>query len=113
MPIDEALAGFMAPGNTLTLKSFISFTAYEQEAEQYSNGLLLALSPKAGTHVWGEGITNITPLSDDPQTKNEYTFSPGARLQINRHEKKIINGKELTVLHMMYVDAVVSVPGIN
>lgn len=113
MSIDDALAGFMAPGNTVTLKSFISFTAYEQEAEQYSNGLLLVLSPKPGSHVWGEGITNITPLSDQPQSKNEYTFSPGAQIQINSFEKKNIGGKELTVINMTYLDRMVPVPGIT
>ncbi len=81
--------------------------------KKYSNGLLLVLNPKPGSYVWGEGITNITPLSDQPTSKNEYTFSPGAQIQINSHEKKNIDGKELTVINMTYLDRMVPVPGIT
>ena len=113
MDIDQALQSFLAPGNVVTWKSFISFTADEKEAEQYSNGLLLVLGPPAGARVWGAGITSITPLSDQPETKNEYTFSPGSRIKINGHEKKEVNGKELTVIHMTFLDKVVPIPGIG
>ncbi|MFM2479949.1 hypothetical protein [Celerinatantimonas sp. YJH-8] len=113
MAIDLALNGFMAPGKVVTLKSFISFTADPSEAEQYSNGLLLVLQPKPDTYIWGEGITNITPFSDAPTTKNEYTFSPGAQLKIERHENKIINNRELTVIYMTYLDQIILVPGIG
>lgn len=109
MELEQALGSFMAPGHTLTLKSFISFTDSLQDAMHYQNGIVLKLRPPAGARTWGEGITYITPLSDEDD-KIEYTFSPGARVRINSFEKQTVSGKEVVVIDMSFVGEMRAVP---
>lgn len=101
MALEDALKTFMAPGNTLTLKSFLSFTDSLQDAMHYQNGIVLELSPPPSENTWGGGITYITPLSDESD-KIEYTLSPGTQIQINGYEKKVINKKEVTIIYITF-----------
>lgn len=96
MPITEALNGFMAPGNVVTLKTFISFTDSQQDAQHYSNGIIIEMSPAPGSAVWTQS-PYITPLSNGP-TKTEYTYSPGAKWQVTGSRVETIDGKTYTVI---------------
>ena len=105
MNLDDALSSFMAPGNIVTLKSFISFTDNLEDAMHYQNGIVLKLSPPPSANTWGEGITYTTYLSDESD-KIEYPFSPGAQLQINSFEKQVINDKEVTSIDITFLGVV-------
>lgn len=96
MPIDQALEGFMAPGNVVHLKSFISFTDSLKDAEHYSNGIIIQMSPAPGSAVWREAAY-ITGLSNEAD-KIEYTFPPGAAWRIDGWSTRIIDGKTYTVI---------------
>ena len=99
MPIDEALQSFMSPGSLLTLKTFVSFTDSEDDAQHYSNGIIIEMSPPKGAAVWPQ-CTYITPLSDGA-TKTEYTYAPGSRWEITGSRKETIGDKTYTVLSML------------
>jgi|GEM_PF-1160062 len=98
MPLDEALQGFMAPGNTLTLKTFISFTDSLADASHYQNGIILNLSPAANSDVW-RTINYITALSDEDD-KIEYTYVPGAEMRVQSYETIEIKGKPVTQINL-------------
>jgi hypothetical protein len=98
MLLENALQGFMAPGNTLTLKTFMSFTDSEEDAAHYQNGILLKLSPEAQGDVW-RTINYITALSDE-DNKIEYTYVPGAEMRVLSHEQIEIDGKPVTQINM-------------
>ena len=110
MDLDVALDTFMAPFRVVTLKSFISFTNSLKDAMHYQNGIVLKLAPPAQGPTWGDGITYITPLSDEAN-KIEYLFSPGAVIQINSFEKQTINQKPVTIIDMTFLGAVSDIPG--
>jgi hypothetical protein len=101
MDLDVALSTFMAPPKLVTLKSFLSFTDSLEDAMHYQNGIVLKLSPPPQLRTWGDGITYITPLSDESD-KIEYTFSPGASIQINSFEKQTVNQKQVTIIDMTF-----------
>ena len=112
MDLDVALDTFMAPSNVVILKTFISFTNSLNDAMHYQNGIVLMLSPPAQLRTWGDGITYITPLSDEAN-KIEYTFSPGANIQINSFEKKTVNQKQVTIIDMTFLGAVSDIPALT
>jgi hypothetical protein len=112
MDLDVALDTFMAPSNVVILKTFISFTNSLNDAMHYQNGIVLKLSPPAQLRTWGDGITYITPLSDEAN-KIEYTFSPGANIQIDSFEKKTVNQKQVTIIDMTFLGAVSDIPALT
>lgn len=77
MDLNTALSTFLAVGNTITLKSFLSFTDSFEDAEHYSNGIIIIVSPPDEAVIW-EQTTYITPLSDGPD-KTEYLFQPNTQ----------------------------------
>ncbi|MGD2110369.1 MAG: hypothetical protein PVI86_13390 [Phycisphaerae bacterium] len=98
MPLADALAGFMAPGNTVHLKSFMSFTDSEQDAAHYSNGILVEVAPVPRSAVWAQ-CAYITSLSDEAG-KIEYLFPPGSGFVVDSFGKKTISGKEVAAISM-------------
>jgi hypothetical protein len=96
-PLDQALAGFMAPGSVVTLKSFMSTTSSQTVAAQYANGILLEITQADGM-LW-DGCAYVTPLSNEA-TKDEYLFAPGTRFVMGQASQQTIGGKLLTVLPM-------------
>lgn len=82
MPINQARKGFMAVGNTVTVKGIISFTDSLNEAMHYSNGMLITVEPPADDLVW-EKAAYVTPLSTDLD-KNEYIFYPGTQYRVKK-----------------------------
>jgi len=72
----------------------------------YQNGIVLVLNPPTGKRSWGDGITWITPLSDE-SNKIEYTFSPGAQIQIDNYSTKIIDSKTIIIIEMTSLGIVV------
>ncbi|ASC71264.1 hypothetical protein XM38_022160 [Halomicronema hongdechloris C2206] len=98
MSIDEALQGFMSPDSMLTLKSFLSFTDSAQDAQHYSNGIIVEMSPPVGAVVWPQ-CPYLTSLSNSA-TKIEYTYAPGSQWEITGSRKETIGSKTYTVLSM-------------
>jgi hypothetical protein len=102
MPLATALSGFMAPGAEVTLKSFMSTTDSQQDALNYSNGILLQISPGGDFPVWTQ-CAYVTPLSNEA-TKTEYLFMPGARFVMGQSSQETIGGKSVTVIPMTIAD---------
>jgi hypothetical protein len=98
MPLDRALRTFLAPGQTVTLKSFLSTTDSQQDALHYSNGILLQIDRAPSDPVWPESAY-ITPLSDEAD-KTEYLFAPASRFQMSDSHQETIGGKLITVINM-------------
>lgn len=96
MPIEEALNTFMAPGNVIHLKSFISFTDNLEDAQHYSNGIIIEMAPAPNSVIWHQA-THITGLSDEAD-KIEYTFIPGSGWLITGWRKETLKGKDYTVI---------------
>lgn len=97
-PLNQALAGFLSAGNVVTLKSFLSTTDTQNDAVNYSNGILLQITPNGGSVVWGQ-CAYVTPLSNEA-TKTEYLFGPNAQFLMGPSSQQTINGKTLTVIQM-------------
>jgi len=98
MPIQEALAGFMKPGSTLTLKTFIGFTDKLEQSMYYSNGVIVEMEPADGSAVWGQS-PDVTPLSYD-RTKTQYLFLPGSKWSVVSHKTETKEGKDYVVITM-------------
>ncbi len=98
MDLNTALSTFMAVGNTITLKSFISFTDSFDDAEHYSNGIIIVVSPPDGAVVW-EQTTYITPLSDGPD-KTEYLFQPNTKFTVQDIQPVSSGGKNYTQISL-------------
>jgi len=101
MPLADALSSFMAIGNVITLKSFMSFTDSFQDAQHYSNGIVIIVSPPDGVATW-ESATYITPLSDGPD-KTEYLFQPNTKFIVNDIQKVVIDDKKVTELTLQVI----------
>ncbi|MCW3074647.1 MAG: hypothetical protein JWP69_1716 [Flaviaesturariibacter sp.] len=99
MPLSEALETFIVVGKTLTLKGLMSFTNSQQDAMHYSNGILVEVSPPAGSVVW-ENATYITPLSDGPE-KIEYLYHPGSAFGITNIQTIIVSGKSIVQISVL------------
>lgn len=98
MPLVDAVKGFLAVGNTVTLKTFMSFTDSQQDAMHYSNGIVLIVSPPDGATIW-HNATYITPLSDGPE-KVEYLFQPNTKFKVQEIDEIVQDGKTLTELYL-------------
>lgn len=98
MPIDQALTGFMQPGSVINLKSVMSFTHSLEDAQRYSNGIIVRIKPSPGSEVWTQ-CAYITPLSNEVD-KIEYTFPGGSAFKVNNYEKQIIDGREYVVIYL-------------
>lgn len=101
MPLANALSSFMAVKNSITLKSFMSFTDSFQDAQHYSNGIVIIVTPPNGAINW-EQSTYITPLSDGPE-KTEYLFHPSTKFLVLDIQNVIINEKNMTELYLQVV----------
>jgi hypothetical protein len=101
MALTEALDTFIKTGNTLTLKSPMSYTDSLKDAMHYSNGIVLIASPKKGAVHWEEA-TYITPMSDGPE-KIEYLFHPNTKFLIENIEAQNQDGKEVTVISLQVI----------
>ena len=101
LPFQKALTTVFKVGNTITTKSVMSFTEHQDYAMQYSNGILLVVSPPPNTILW-TNASYITPLSDDPK-KNEYTFVPGSKFLIQQVKKELISDKDVWVFKLMAI----------
>ena len=97
MDLEAALAGFMAPGQTVTLKSFLSTTDSEADALHYSNGILLLISPAADNHGVWSNCAYVTPLSNEA-VKTEYLFGPGSAFVLGQSYPLTVGGKTVTVI---------------
>ena len=62
MDISEAVKTFMAQGDTITLKSFMSFTDSREDAMHYSNGILISVIPPDGAVVWEQATYIHSPV---------------------------------------------------
>jgi hypothetical protein len=93
LPLSQASKGFMAVGNTITVKGVVSFTDSVQDALTYSNGILLTIEPPANDLVW-EKAAYVTPLSNNLD-KTEYIFYPGTQYIVKEWNflSKVIYGK--------------------
>lgn len=94
--LTDALASYMAVGNTITTKMVWSFTDSMEEAMHYSNGIVLVLDPPSGASVW-DSVSFVTPLSDDP-AKMEYTAAPGTKFEIQSIQYTAVSGKPVTMI---------------
>ncbi|MGJ8691021.1 MAG: hypothetical protein ACSHW0_00920 [Thalassotalea sp.] len=93
MNLQKAIDSFMAVGQTLTLKTFMSFTDSFDDAMHYSNGIVICVSPSKDTVTWQQA-TYITPLSDGP-TKVEYLFNIGTKFLVKNITNVKYQGKAL------------------
>lgn len=100
--LDEAIDTFMAIGKTITLKSFMSFTDTFEDAQHYSNGIVIIVSPPEGATTWKQS-TYITPLSDGPD-KTEYLFQPSTQFYIQNIEKVTVDNKPLVQFYLQVID---------
>lgn len=98
MPLAQALSSFMAPGQIVTLKSFMSFTDTLDDAVHYSNGILVEMSPAARNVTWRQ-CAYVTPFSNEAD-KTEYLFCPDSQFVMGTSSQQIINGKSVTVIGM-------------
>lgn len=98
MPIGQALTGFMQPGSIINLKSVMSFTDSLEDAQRYSNGIIVRIKPLPGSEVWTQ-CAYITTLSNEAD-KTEYTFPGGSAFKVNNYEKQVINGREYVVIYL-------------
>lgn len=80
MSLNDAINSFMSVGKDITLKSFMSFTDSYKDAQHYSNGIVIIVSPPDGHILW-ENCAYITPLSDGPD-KTEYLFEIGTSFRV-------------------------------
>ena len=101
MPLNDALAGFLAAGNTVTLKTYMAFTNSQPDAMHYSNGIVLIVTPPDGDIVWNTA-TYITPLSDGPD-KIEYLFEVGTKFKVQDIKQITYSGKPLTEIYLQVV----------
>ena len=102
MTLTNALNSFIAIGKTITLKSFMSFTDSFEDAQHYSNGIIIIVSPPDGAINW-EKCAFITPLSDGPE-KIEYLFQPGTEFEVLDIKKVTVDNKKLVELHLQVKD---------
>jgi hypothetical protein len=98
MALDQALATFMAVGNSITLKTFMSFTDSFADAQKYSNGIVIIVRPLDNAVIW-ENVTYITPLSDGPD-KTEYLFYPTTKFIVEDIKHVVVNSKNLVELYL-------------
>lgn len=96
MPIDEALSSFMAPGSTITLKSFVSFTNNLRDAQHYSNGIILVMDPPENMAVWPV-CAYLTPISNDEE-KTEYLYPAGSSWGVVSFKKTTFKNREYTTI---------------
>jgi len=102
MPLEDALESFMEKGKSITLKSFMSFTSSFHDAQHYSNGIVVIVSPPNGAVTWKRSIY-ITPLSDGPD-KIEYLFQPNTQFKILDVKKVVVSDKNLVELYLQVMN---------
>ena len=102
MDLDQAIETFMAVGEVITLKSFMSFTDSFEDAQHYSNGIVITVTPPDGAITWKQS-TYITPLSDGPD-KTEYLFQPNTKFSILDVQKVIVSGKSIIEFFLQVMD---------
>ena len=102
MPLEDALDSFILEGTAITLKSFMSFTDSFHNAQHYSNGIVIIVSPPNGAVTWERGIY-ITPLSDGPD-KTEYLFQPNTKFKVLDVKKVVVNDKNLVELYLQVMN---------
>ena len=100
--LDEAINTFMAIGNTITLKSFMSFTDTFEDAQHYSNGIVIIVSPPNGATTRKQS-TYIPPLSAGPD-KTEYLFQPNTQFYIQNIEKVTVDNKPPVQFYLQVID---------
>lgn len=98
MPVEQALAGFMQPGSVINLKSVMSFTDSLEDAQRYSNGIIVRIKPLPGSDVWTQ-CAYITSLSNEVN-KIEYTFPEGSAFKVNDYEKQVTDNREYVVIYL-------------
>ncbi len=101
MPLDQAFDTFIQKGNYLTLKSFMSFTDSQQDAMNYSNGILVTVVPPQGSVYWKD-TAYITPLSDGPE-KTEYLFPPGSQFLVSDIFQSTVNEKPIWQVQLQLI----------
>lgn len=101
MPLEDGIDTQLQPGKILTSKSFISFATSKQDGLNYSNGILLVLSPPTGALTWPHGAY-VTPLSDNSR-KIEYLLPPLSRFKITNTSWELYKSKKLLVLSLTLV----------
>ncbi|WP_444997601.1 hypothetical protein [Aliikangiella sp. IMCC44359] len=102
MPLTDAINSFLAVGNTVTLKSFMAFTDSFKDAQHYSNGIVLIVSPPNDAVTWDK-CTYITPLSDGPE-KTEYLFQVNTQFKVLDTKKVTVNSNELIEIYLQVVN---------
>ncbi len=98
MALEDALDSFMEKGKFITLKSFMSFTDSFLDAQHYSNGIVIIVSPPNGAVTWERAIY-ITPFSDGPN-KIEYLFQPNTRFKILDVKRDVVCDENLVELYL-------------
>ncbi len=102
MDLDDAIETFMAVGEVITLKSFMSFTDSFEDAQKYSNGIVIILTPPDGAVTW-ERSTYITPLSDGPD-KTEYLFEPNTKFTILDIKNVVVSDNNIVEFYLQVMN---------
>lgn len=106
MPLKDALSTFMNKSQVVTLKAFMAFTDSQEDAINYSSGILVEMSPAPltnnSTGTWRQ-CAFVSKLSNELY-KTEYLFTPGSKFLMGDHSLIQANGKEYTLIRMSEVD---------